>query len=101
MSRVLTVEMSESAYAALESRARVAAQSPAELAATALEQLSWVLPTASMSTMRHATEAEKQAARRRFERHFGAVNLGYATGVDNETIDADLARAYANEHEGN
>ena len=40
------------------------------------------------------TEAEKQAARERFERHFGAVNLGQATGVGNEGIDADLARAY-------
>lgn len=28
---------------------------------------------------RRATEADKQAARERFERHFAAVNLGYAT----------------------
>jgi len=27
--------------------------------------------------------------------HFGAVNLGAATGADNESIDADLVRAYA------
>ncbi len=46
-----------------------------------------------------ATEAEKQAARERFESHFGAVNLGHATGVDNAGIDADLARAYADSHE--
>ena len=44
------------------------------------------------------TDAEKQAARERFERHFGEVDLGYATGVDNEQIDADLARAYAARH---
>ena len=37
-------------------------------------------------------------ARERFERHFGEVDLGYATGVDNEQIDADLARAYAARH---
>jgi len=32
-------------------------------------------------------------------RHAGAVNLGHPTGVDNESIDADLARAYSNAHE--
>jgi len=25
------------------------------------------------------------------------ISLGYATGTDNESIDADLAKAYANE----
>ncbi|MCP4660046.1 MAG: hypothetical protein GY856_31985, partial [bacterium] len=45
------------------------------------------------------TEADKQAARERFERHFGEVNLGYAIAMDNERIDADLAREYANTHE--
>lgn len=32
-------------------------------------------------------------------RHFGAVNLGVATGADNESIDADLARAYTTTEE--
>lgn len=45
------------------------------------------------------TEAEKQVARERFERHFGEVDLGYATGVGNEEIDADLAQEYAANHE--
>ena len=45
------------------------------------------------------TEEEKQAARERFRRHAGAINLGYATGADNESIDADLAREYADNHE--
>lgn len=31
----------------------------------------------------------------RFERHFGAVDLGHPTGTDNEQIDADLATAYS------
>ncbi len=30
---------------------------------------------------------------------FGAVSLGHATGSDNESIDADLARSYADNHE--
>jgi len=29
----------------------------------------------------------------------GAENLGYATGADNESIDADLAREYGSPHE--
>lgn len=31
--------------------------------------------------------------------HAGAVDLGKPTGADNESIDADLARAYASSHE--
>ncbi len=30
---------------------------------------------------------------------FGSVSLGHATGADNESIDADLAREYMNNHE--
>ncbi len=30
---------------------------------------------------------------------FGSVSLGHPTGADNESIDADLAREYANRHE--
>jgi hypothetical protein len=45
------------------------------------------------------TEAEKQAARAEFERHFGEVDLGHPTGTDNEQIDTDLAREYGNNHE--
>ena len=29
----------------------------------------------------------------------GSVSLGYATGADNESIDADLAKAYLDTHE--
>ena len=45
-----------------------------------------------------ATETARRAARERVERHFGAVDLGRATGADNTTIDADLAREYADDH---
>jgi predicted DNA-binding antitoxin AbrB/MazE fold protein len=30
---------------------------------------------------------------------FGSVDLGYPTGADNDSIDADLAREYASTHE--
>ena len=41
----------------------------------------------------------QQAARARFERHFGEVDFTDAAGADNEQIDADLAREYADTHE--
>ena len=44
------------------------------------------------------TEAKAQAARERFERHFGEVDLGRPTGVDNAQIDTDLGREYAETH---
>jgi 2-phosphoglycerate kinase len=35
--------------------------------------------------------------KKKLDRDLG-IMLGHATGVDNESIDADLARAYANEY---
>jgi hypothetical protein len=40
-----------------------------------------------------------QQAEERFTRWIGSVSLGYPTGADNESIDADLAREYASTHE--
>src|SRR5688500_17565662 len=98
MSQPLTVELSNAAYAALQAQARAAARTPAEVAAAALEQRVGVLAGTS-EPAKPTTEAEKQGARARFERHFGAVNLGHPTGADNEAIDADLAAAYGDNHE--
>lgn len=99
MSQVLTVELSDVAYAGLERRARANATSPTELAAAALE-LQFRDPDAPQPAEKLLNEVDVRTARERFERHFGAVDLGYATGADNESIDADLARAYADGHEG-
>lgn len=83
MAHALTVQLSDKAYAALERRAEAGAQSPAELAAATLEQ-SFGIPDGGRGQQQQANEDELQAARLRFERHFGAIDLGYATGVDNE-----------------
>jgi predicted transcriptional regulator len=99
MSRALTVELSEKAYSALERRAQVKAQSPAIVAAEALEQR-FGLPEETHGGEAPVSEAELQALRQRFERHIGAVDLGHATGADNDGIDADLARAYADNGKG-
>ena len=98
MSRALSVELSDAAFAALEIRARAAGRSPADLAAGLLEQ-QFIVPNGGQGLQRPPDEQTKQAARERFERHFGAVNLGQPTGADNESIDADLARAYDNRPE--
>lgn len=94
MSHALTIQLSDAAYAALQRHAQSSAQSPGEAAAAALEQ-HFFASEGTPKNSRIESEADKQAARQRFERHFGAVNLGHATGVDNESIDADLARTYA------
>lgn len=43
------------------------------------------------------TAIETHQARLRFRSHAGAICLGYPTGADNKSIDADLAKAYGNE----
>ena len=100
MSQTLTLDLSDEVYTAIRHHAETAGTSPAQWVTTTLErQYGNVRERHDARTQR--TEAEKQAARERSERHFGEVDLGYATGVDNEQIDADLAREYAATHEGN
>lgn len=45
------------------------------------------------------TQEEREAALARLLRHAGSQDLGYPTGADNESIDADLAREYGSSHE--
>ncbi len=96
MSQMLILELSDEAYAKIQHQAEVAGTSPAHWLAKTLEQQYGRIP-AGQSAKR--TAAERQAARARFERHLGEVDLGNATGADNERIDADLAREYADSHE--
>jgi predicted transcriptional regulator len=92
MGQSLTVELSDEVYAALRRQAQATGTSLARVAAASLERQ-------FKGTGTLPTDAEKQAARERFERHFGEVNLGHPTGADNESIDADLAREYSSAHE--
>jgi predicted DNA-binding antitoxin AbrB/MazE fold protein len=43
--------------------------------------------------------ADHQRSRGTLRELFGSVDLGSPTGVDNDGIDADLAREYSNTHE--
>jgi hypothetical protein len=92
MTHSLTIRLNDEAFSRLRQQAIAAGTSPEELAAASLErQCQTFAPVRS--------EVDMQAARDRFERHFGEVDLGRPTGADNEQIDADLTREYADTHE--
>lgn len=108
MSLTLTLDLTPAAVAGLE---RIAAATGRTIA----EQATVTLDHAYGFALDLRTEAEKQAARERFNRHigsvstpvptgslsdlFGSVSLPGPSGADNESIDADLARAYTDDHE--
>ncbi len=93
MTQILTLELNDQIFTAIQRQAEAIGVSPEWLAATLLEQqfgqvLKLLLP-----------EAEKETARARFESHFGTLNLEHPTDLHNESIDADLVREYASTHE--
>ena len=89
MSQTLNLELSDSTFTAIQRRAEEVGTSPAELVKALLER------------QYHANLSigEKQNARERFEHHFGEIDSGYPIGADNETIDRELANAYADNNE--
>ena len=98
MSQTLTLELSDEVYTVIQRQAEMAGTSLPHWLSMTLEQQYSRLPD-RQKVRDQRTEKEKQAARARFERHFGEVDLSHATGMDNEQIDADLAREYASAHE--
>ena len=90
MSQILTLELSDNTFAAIQQQAKAVGTSPADLVKEILEK---------QYRFTSLSEEERQKVRVRFENHFGAVDLGHPTGADNEGIDEDLARAYADTHE--
>ncbi|MBD2578526.1 hypothetical protein [Oscillatoria sp. FACHB-1406] len=94
MSQSLTLELSEQVFVAIQRQAQAIGLSPAQLATTLLERQF----TQAFKLL--LNDSEQNAARARFERHFGALALGNSTDLDNESIDADLVREYGSTHEG-
>lgn len=94
MSQHLTLELSDEVYADLQQKANSVGVSIAEWIVAVLNNQS-----NGVSEVLHSV-AQQEEARQRFRNHAGAISLVYATGIDNENIDADLAKAYANEYEG-
>ena len=89
MSQSLSLELSDELYTSLKQQAEVSGLSVQELIVSSLMEQS-----SRNQSERSLTVAEQEAVRERFRRHAGSIDLGYATGIDNEGIDADLARAY-------
>ena len=98
MSQTLILELSEEVYTIIQRQAEVAGTSPAHWLAMTLEQ-QYSRVHVGQSALTHYTAADQQTARARFEQHFGEVDITDAVGADNEQIDADLAREYADTHE--
>lgn len=94
MSQQLTLKLSDEVYADLQQKANAAGLPIAEWIVAVLSN-----QDSGADKVLHSV-AQQEEARQRFKSHAGAISLGYATGIDNESIDADLARAYANEYEG-
>ena len=90
MSQILTLEISEQVFVAIQRQAAAIGVAPERLAATLIEQRFTQIPELPVD------EAERERARARFERHFGTLSLHNGTSLDNESIDVDLAREYAN-----
>jgi predicted transcriptional regulator len=100
MSQTLTLELDDDIYAAIDRLARSGGTTVAGWLSKALRDPEGLLHHSLRAPAALADDARQQAARDRFERHFGEVDLGRPTGVDNVGIDADLARAYADSDQG-
>ena len=92
MSRVVTYEIPDEIYEALE---QMAGRSGRPTEALVLEYLARQVD----GRRETLSEEEERAAAERFEQYIGLVDLGYPTGADNESIDQDLAREYGDTHE--
>jgi hypothetical protein len=82
------LELSEQTFIAIQQQAERMGISLERLATTLLKQRFTQFPSL-------ISEAEKDVARSRFEHHFGTLKLNDSTSLDDESIDADLARGYA------
>jgi hypothetical protein len=92
MSQQLTLEISDEVYADLQRKASTVGISITEWIVTVLSRQDAIASRAVLSL------EQQNQARQKFKSHAGAISLGYATGIDNEAIDADLAKAYADEY---
>jgi hypothetical protein len=91
--KILTLEISDDIYVALQQSAKTQRKTIEEVARE------WLSDHVTTSSSGPLSEAESQAAWDRLRSHAGVASLGYATGADNEGIDADVVREYGNPHE--
>lgn len=92
MSQQLTLEISDEVYADLQRKSNAVGVSITEWIVLLLSRRS-----GNVSNILLSPELQAQALRK-FRSHAGTVSLGYATDTDNDQIDADLAKAYADDY---
>ena len=90
MSKTFTFEIQDEVYEALKHMAKREGRSVDVLV---LEYLAKHFPKPPLS------EKERKAADKQLLKYAGVESLGYPTGADNESIDADLAREYGSSRE--
>src|SRR5207253_8484591 len=88
VSQRLALELSDELYTMIQRQATEARISSAQVATASLERYFHEQPGAQRKARRQSKNntIELQTARERFEKHFGSVDLGYATGTGNEEI---------------
>ena len=85
MSHTLTLQLEDATYARIREEAAATGVDPEQLVVLLVEKgLSLRSPQNNYNSSSQGVEA-----------HFGEISLGYATGADNESIDADLALEYS------
>jgi hypothetical protein len=83
MSHEVTVEVSDSAFDAIQTAAEAVGATPAEIVAATVER----------------QFSRPPRGKGDFRKWFGSMTGEGPLGLDNEQIDADLAREYGNDHE--
>ena len=92
MSQILTLKLNDAIFDAIQQQAKAIGTSPELLSANLLEQ------QFEQVFKQPLDETQREAAKKRFENHFGKLNLDGEIDINNESIDSDLVREYANNH---
>jgi hypothetical protein len=95
MSHTITLELPENLYAALSKAAQESGATPSEWIVTYLNKHLASLDQPRSGPDSSGDNDEQRKARQGFRGHFGEVNSGDPRSADNDRIDADLAKAYA------
>ena len=82
MSQQLTLELSDEVYNTLQHQAD----------AIGLSVTDWIITKLGNSDRveEPSNKAQQEQAKQRFKSHAGSISLGYATGINNESVDNDM-----------
>jgi hypothetical protein len=89
MNTDINIHLTPEAFTALQQLALATGRTPSEEAAAALEQK---FRPAAVPAGTNGNDGSDESPR--IEDFFGSIDMGYPIGIDNEQIDADLAREY-------